>query len=338
MGELSELRRADLENLGLAAATAAANATQPDAATVAALKDLAQCTTLECITDVKSRLGDTKFNFPHFFIAGWQKCATTSVYNHLTRHPEVAKPFVKEPHFFTACQRDGPACKVAGGNSSRAYIRDSLQVERIAASGLTLATMDASVDYAMFGETLAPTLSALFPWLKLVFVLRERIGRAQSWKNMLAEKYDNGCTSKLGKCLLGSLKKMNYSSPLAAWLDHFPSEQIHVMQFEALAVDPEPELHAMKIFLGLDPSQPAAELKNVNPRPGSSGWTMSRIEYQDLIDESRRDAELLVELLTENGLVVGDGGGRTWMKNWETVWQKNLDTCDSDGMCSIASS
>ena len=142
-------------------------------------------------------------------IVGWQKCATTSLYTHLARHPQVLKPFVKEPHFFTSCQRlpIGPACKVAGGNNARAYIRDTFQVERAAGSGLSLATLDASVDYAQGGEGMAAALHELFPWVKLVFVMRERVGRAMSWKNMLAQKFNKGCQGELSRCLGGSLSE-----------------------------------------------------------------------------------------------------------------------------------
>lgn len=331
LSEISELRRDDLERLGL---TSSASSSHLSPETTTALRELAQCSTLECISEMHSRLKGTKFNLPHFFIVGWQKCATTSVYKHLTRHPEIAKPFVKEPHFFTACQRAGPACKVAGGNSEHSYIRDALQIERAAASGLSLASLDASVDYAMFGEVLGPKFRELFPWLKLVFVMRERIGRAMSWKNMLAEKFDRGCKGNLAKCLRGSLTKMNYSEPLAAWLEHFPAEQIHVMQFEALAEDPETEMRKLKEFLGLDPDLPSAELRNVNSRPGSSGWPMEKKEYEELIEESRKDARALIEVLEKHKL----GSGESWMANWEAVWNKNLETCDAKGKCAVSSS
>lgn len=301
----------------------------------AALQDLARCSTLECITDVHPRLsGSTKFNLPHFMITGWQKCATTSIYRHLTRHPEIAKPFVKEPHFFTACQRNGKACKVAGGNNTHAYIRDTFQVERVAASGLTLASMDASVDYAMMAETLAPKFKQLFPWIKLVFVMREGIGRAMSWKNMMQEKFQNGCGDNKAACLKGSLTKMNYSYPLSVWLEHFPADQILVMQFEALAIDPEPELRRMKQFLGLDPDQPSADLRNVNQRSGSSGWPIEKKGYDKLVKRSRADGEAVVSLLEKYNL----GDGKTWMQRWEAKWEKNYESCDEKGICSIASS
>ena len=224
---------------------------------------------------------------------------------------------------------------MAGGVSEHAYIRDTFQVERVAASGLRLASMDASVDYAMFGDVLAPQLRAQFPWLKLVFVLRERIGRAMSWKNMLSEKFDRGCKgSNKAKCLAGSLRSMNYTGPLEAWLREFPADQIFIMQFEALATDPGPELRRLKQFLGLSMTEPEEELRNVNSRPGSKGWPMTRDEYKGLIDESRRDAQDLLDLLEAHDLA----DKASWLPRWEAVWQRNLDTCDSQGNCLVSSS
>ena len=53
------------------------------------LERLGQCTSFECLKTVQLELvGRTRFNVPHFFLIGWQKCATSSIYNHLRRHPE----------------------------------------------------------------------------------------------------------------------------------------------------------------------------------------------------------------------------------------------------------
>jgi hypothetical protein len=195
---------------GLHAAADGAAAADPAAAAAAVppelrkdLDALARCETLDCVSRAGARLrGRARFNAPHFMILGWQKCATTSIYRHLARHPQVLKPLFKEPHFFTGCQRGGRNCKVAGGPNERAYTRDTLRVRAAAAGGLTAAALDASVDYAQEGETLAARLAALFPWLRLVFVVRERGGRAMSWKNMMEAKYQRGCTGNLDSCLL----------------------------------------------------------------------------------------------------------------------------------------
>jgi hypothetical protein len=326
----------DLELLGLASNEAFSFSEDGDIA--AAFHEVAQCTSFKCLKEMHEKLaGRTPFNLPHFMIMGWQKCATTSVYRHLARHPQIAKPFVKEPHYFTSCQFGGPACRVLGQNKERAYIRDTLQVERAAGAGLNLATMDASVDYAQYGDEMAARLHDLFPWLKLVVVLRERIGRAMSWKNMMGEKFNKGCAvDTLHQCINSTLRKGSYTDPLAAWLKYFPAEQIHIMQFEELTDKPEDAMRRMKIFLGLDPEQPPAELRNVNARGGSSGWPMQRKHYEHLVAAVREDAKSLLQLFQKSGLAASDG----WMQRWEAVWARNLATCGEapHSFCSVSSS
>ena len=102
------------------------------------------------------------------------------VRSYLMQHPEVAKPFYKEPHFFTSCQRGGPACKARRKEllDEDWYLRDAFQQDLIVSSGLSIAAMEASADYAQGGKPLAQKLYKNFPWLKLVFALREPISRA----------------------------------------------------------------------------------------------------------------------------------------------------------------
>lgn len=118
-----------------------------DAQTSQLLEDLGRCETTRCMRRVGGKLvGKTRFNVPHFFIIGWQKCATTSVFSYLRRHPQLMFGRVKEAHFFTTCVHAGAACRA---DNETQYLRDILRVKDAAALGLEHATVDASVDYAM---------------------------------------------------------------------------------------------------------------------------------------------------------------------------------------------
>jgi len=65
-----------------------------------ALAALARCRNFECIARAHKAInGRTRFNAPHFFLIGWQKCATTSVQRHLGKHPQFLPSFIKEPHW-----------------------------------------------------------------------------------------------------------------------------------------------------------------------------------------------------------------------------------------------
>jgi hypothetical protein len=67
------------------------------------LKALDGCNTLECVHDAhfQPRADAAQFNFPHFFIIGWQKTATTSLFNYLSGHPQILAPQAKEPEVLT---------------------------------------------------------------------------------------------------------------------------------------------------------------------------------------------------------------------------------------------
>lgn len=87
-------------------------------------------------------------------------------------------------------------------------MEETFYLSHAAETSVSHAAFDASVDYAQNGETLAPRLRKLFPWLKLIFVFRERIGRSMSWKNMMQQKSGNGCRGEAVKCIKASIRTL----------------------------------------------------------------------------------------------------------------------------------
>ena len=261
--------------------------------------------------------------------------ATTSIYRHLRHHPEIQIPFDKEPHYFSSCKFGAPACKVKGGYSNASdYLVSFLGLEAAAASRVGYAAFDGSVDYAQKGSWLAPILAKLFPYLRMVFVFREKVGRSMSYKNMLAEKSGKGCGDNLFKCLNASMNSWgSYSESTQAWYDHFPAAQIHAIQFEELVEDPDGVLRRLKSFLGIDPELPPRELTNTNRR-ASSGWAMSRADYAGLVETARADQERLLRVLEEHASGVD---GAAWRRRWDALVDRNLATCNQDAICDVAS-
>lgn len=206
------------------------------------------CTTLECVRVANSRpMGPARFNFPHFLIIGWQKTATTSLHAYLLRHPQVARPWDKEPEFFTqTCDYRAP--EGCAADAAEDYIRRVLRANRYTAYDGQMATYEASTHYSRTGDRVAKTVADLMPWVKIVALLREPISRATSMlvhlidKNVTNTMGPGGCLAQskmdLGHCLLTFSQisgdfwggPTNYSMPLKAWLDAFPSEQVFLGQ------------------------------------------------------------------------------------------------------------
>ena len=120
---------------------------------------------------------------------------------------------------------------------------------------------------------------------------------------------------------------------MKGWLQHFPPEQIHVIQFEQLQEDTDGVLRSLKSFLGMDPDLPQHVMGNVNARHIAGGYPMKRQEYEKLVSLSRPDAERVAKMLGEKGLA--DEGA--WMARWQAVWDRMLGTCDEEGICMVDS-
>ena len=314
-----------------------------------ALAELKACKSLECIGEAHKKLeGKTKFNAPHYFLIGFQKCATTSVNNYLRGHPEYMPSVLKEAHYFTACAKswNDTNCKA---NSTQDYIDNYLRIADAVDNGLKAATVDASVDYAWKGEDLAREIHKVFPWLKIVVMMREPISRVISYTRMWTQKGVRTSTHKdnriacddgedLFDCLYPHLTPTaytgHYAVPLEGWLNVWPADQIHVIQFEEFVSETDAVMRRLKKFLGLDPTLPEnRQLYNVNTRKDLGGSPMKRREYRTLVEMARPDSERVADLLQKHGLAEKDA----WMRRWQQVWDANLEACGPDRICMINS-
>jgi hypothetical protein len=307
----------------------------------ATLFALSKCRKYECIKKAHHEIaGRTRFNFPHFFLIGWQKCATTSVNSHLKSHPQFLPSDTKESHFFTVCQ-SSPTNHFCRAPTLRNYLLYFLKIQDAALGGLEKVTIDASVDYAWKGRSLAKDLHDLFPWLKIVMMMREPISRMISYTRMFTIKEIKGKGCMPPKTIYGCLSKgLNresavYANALEAWLDVFPADQIHVIQFEELQEDDQKVLHNLKDFLGMDTTLPLQEdLRNVNSRRSEGGYPLTLEEYQSLIALVRPAAERVAKMLGDKGIK----NEKEWMGRWESVWNRVIEeSCDADGQCEVNS-
>ncbi|KAL4515680.1 hypothetical protein Ndes2437B_g07106 [Nannochloris sp. 'desiccata'] len=274
-----------------------------------ALQQLSYCETFECIKQAHTVLaGRSRFNFPHFFLIGWQKCATTSVNLNLRSHPEYLPSPVKESHYFTTCQHFWNHTNCMAHNTSH-YIHEFLRLEDAVQSKLERVSVDASVDYAWKGGSIAPELYNLFPWIKLVVIMREPLSRLISYVRMYTQREHEikGCLAgrSMFDCLQYHLDpkeaNSNYSVPLESWFQYFPASQFHIIQFEELQEDPASVMRRLKEFLGMDPNLPKKELKNTNLRK-SGGYKMTIEEYRRLLEQVRWDSERIASMVSEQGL------------------------------------
>jgi hypothetical protein len=254
---------------------------------------------------------------PDFLVAGGKRCGTTSLYFHLLAHPDNLPMFPsarhlpkardgKGPHFFDQHFERGPAWYLSHFPST--FERD----RHARATGQRPVTGEAS-PYSLY-HPLAPTRArALFPDLKIIFMLRDPVQRTHShWR----EQTRNGVEtlglrdaiaaepSRVGEDELllrtGEIARSyahenqsyvgqsEYVIGLRRWLEHYPRDRVLVLFSEHYFVDPAAVVSEIYGFLGLRPVQvPSAARLNAappNPLPADMDQRL-RAHFMPLNDE-----------------------------------------------------
>jgi hypothetical protein len=157
-------------------------------------------------------------------------------------------------------------------------------------------------------DRLPQGIHEIFPWVKLIIMMREPISRAMSMLIHNKEATQSGCLiqKSMAECLLthsqisGDLefpRSTNYTRALTVWLDNFPAGQVQVLQYEEIVSAPETSekyLRQVKKFIGVDPNLPRdGSLPKNNMRKdhvATEGWQMTKAEYTKLVNLVKPDA------------------------------------------------
>lgn len=209
---------------------------------------------------------------PDFFIIGAAKAGTTSLYALLERHPDIFMPHPKEPEFFARDDHYGQ------GIESYATLFEDAAPHQIAGEASTLYSLA-----PFFGQT-AARISQHVPQAKLIYVLREPVGRAYSFYVQLIKNYQNVTGDKAvhrsfeefidptaramaaprdkvlspanahlpddpDLCLTGS----DYLAQITIYDAHFPPEQILFLRFEDFVANRSATLRQITDFLDVAP-------------------------------------------------------------------------------------
>lgn len=183
---------------------------------------------------------------PGFVGIGVQKAGTSWWYRLVVDHPQVShRPSIhKERHFFARFGTDefGPS-----------DIAD-YQAWFPRAAGTT--TGEWTPDYFSY-PWVPPLLARAAPEAKLLLLLRDPV---QRFRSGLAAQVRSGA-NHVGTAQAGALNRSLYAPALRRWQDHFPDQQLLVMQYEACVADPVGHLTATYEFLGLDPDHRPHDLR-----------------------------------------------------------------------------
>lgn len=222
--------------------------------------------------------------WPNFFVVGAAKAGTTSLYEHLRRHPQIYLSPVKEPHFFSRV-KPAPGRDVFFGGVADAHAY--LELFEGASSQPVIG--EASTSYLWDAETPA-RIHAVRPDAKIVIMLREPVSRAYShYLNDVREGIERRTfADALREDLATEPKGWGVSSlyvelglyceQVARYLRRFPRENVLVLLFEEFVRGVPSELDRVFAFLRVErielPSKTPARNPYARPRSRASTFVL----------------------------------------------------------------
>lgn len=211
---------------------------------------------------------------PSFFIVGAPKCGTTSLNDYLRQHLGIFIPERKELHYFGSDLH----FQKTGRPTREEYLAHFAAAEPEQVAG------EASVWY-LFSELAAKEIHAFCPAAKIIIMLRNPADMMYSlhsqylfesnedladFAEALAAEADRSQGRRLppdSNYREGLLYRRvaGFAGQVRRYLDVFPREQIHIIDFDDFSRD-TPRVYAEVLqFLGVDPSfQCAFEVRNPN--------------------------------------------------------------------------
>lgn len=183
---------------------------------------------------------------PDFIIIGAMKAGTTTLYEYLSRHPQVGMSREKETDYFVAGR---------GWERGLAWYQAQFSPGRQVYG-------EASPNYTKYQAFpgVPDRVAALIPQCKLIFIARDPVARAQS---QYRHAVLSGEVLPPPDRLIGShhvqhlIDTSSYAAQIDPWLARFPRQNFLFLQFEDLITDPLPVLTEVAGFLGITDAWPA---------------------------------------------------------------------------------
>jgi len=212
---------------------------------------------------------------PSFFIIGTQRGGTSSLFQYLARHPDIARSVRKEIEYFSTDFEKG-------WKWYRAHFPLKLRAifHRIVGRGTALVTFEATPDYLLMPQV--PTrMARAIPDAKIIVVLRDPVERTHSgFKHMMRYGLEDRTFAEAldgePAVLAVELPKIDadpdypaipyrrhayahrghYAEQLVPWLERFTPDQILIMESEELFEDEATAFAKVLDFLEIAPWAP----------------------------------------------------------------------------------
>jgi hypothetical protein len=201
----------------------------------------------------------TEAVWPNFFIVGAVKCGTTSLYEHLKRHPQVFFPEMKEPHFFSSSPVPPRFMHEHCWGDSEAYLKMYEPGRGYKAIG------DASPSY-LLDENAPRRILEVSPDAKIVVLLRDPVERTYSSYLMNLLNGEETEKSFMKALHLDSARQPKvfwksrlyieasmYYSQVQRQFDAFGRDRVLILMFDDLVKNPQEVVTRAARHIGVNP-------------------------------------------------------------------------------------
>lgn len=177
-----------------------------------------------------------------FLGIGAQKAGTTWIYENLRNHPEIFFPYGKEIHFWDSHYGKGLE-----------WYRNIFAAEIGRKQG------EITPAYAFQPIDIIKQIRTMSPKLRLIYSVRNPIDRAWSSAKMAVYRAEMTLEEASDQWFIdhfysqGSLKRGDYLSCIANWLQVFDKEQLLVVDYAMIASRPEVLLEKICRHIGVNP-------------------------------------------------------------------------------------
>jgi hypothetical protein len=187
---------------------------------------------------------------------GAQRSGTTWWFDLITAHPEVSAPVEKEWHFFNAF------CTTEMTDEHLAAYRSGFQRERGQIAG------EWTPRYAYDFWT-PPLLRRAAPEAKLLFLMRDPLARLRSGIEHQSRLTPPRDAAQFAHIFADAAARGLYGAQLHRLLEHFPREQVLVLQYEQCVADTGAQLRRTYRYLGIDEDFRPNDLRQASEAPRS---------------------------------------------------------------------
>jgi hypothetical protein len=229
------------------------------------------------------QLGGRRRQLPDFLIIGAQRAGTTSLFNYLALHPQVASPLAKEPNYFSLHWSKGeswyrshfPVLSLNGHEAPLSFEASPYYLFHPHAPGRAAETVADAKLIALLRHPVERAFShhqhnvhrGLEPLSFADAVEAEDRRLAADVERLAADPGHHSVAHRLySYCGRG-----RYAEQLTRWFDCFARSRVLVVRSEDLYADPASVFDEVTGFLGLERWRPAGGFANFSRSRGNGG-------------------------------------------------------------------